>query len=126
MENYNRQDHLQQLHQQRKDTTRQKAESALMRLVKSGGAINFNSVARESGLTKATLYNNTDIRQSIEQLRMQQARLPSPGQVKREMSDCNKDAVIASLKRKLQRLEQENTELRKQVKINYAELYEKL
>ena len=39
------------------------------------------------------------------------------------MSENNKDAVIASLKRKIKRLEEENKELREQIKINYAEIY---
>jgi len=40
--------------------------------------------------------------------------------------DNNKDAIIASLKRKIKRLEEENKELREQVKINYAEIYKQL
>ena len=39
------------------------------------------------------------------------------------MDDNNKDAIIASLKRKIKRLEDENKELREQVKVNYAEIY---
>ena len=39
------------------------------------------------------------------------------------MNDSNKDAIIASLKRKIKKLEEENSELKKQVKLNYAELY---
>ena len=42
------------------------------------------------------------------------------------MDDNNKDAIIASLKRKIKRLEEENKELREQIKINYAEIYKQL
>lgn len=70
-----------------------------------------------------TMYNNRDIRQRIETLREQQSQVPPPSQVKREMDDNNKDAIIASLKRKIKRLEEENKELREQVKVNYAEIY---
>ncbi len=48
-----------------------------------------------------TMYNNRDIRQRIETLREQQSQVPTPSQVKREMDDNNKDAIIASLKRKI-------------------------
>lgn len=72
------------------------------------------------------MYNNRDIRQRIETLREQQAQVPTPSQVKREMDDNNKDAIIASLKRKIKRLEEENKELREQVKVNYAEIYKQL
>ena len=42
------------------------------------------------------------------------------------MDDNNKDAIIASLKRKIKRFEEENKELKEQVKINYAEVYKQL
>ena len=58
-------------------------------------------------ITKKTLYDNKDIRERIEILRYQQSQVPTPSQVKREMNDNNKDAIIASLKRKIKRLEEE-------------------
>ena len=39
------------------------------------------------------------------------------------MDDNNKDALIASLKRKMKKLEEEKKELKEQVKINYAKIY---
>lgn len=42
------------------------------------------------------------------------------------MDDNNKDAVIASLKRKIKRLEEENKELKEQLKVNYAEIHKRL
>lgn len=42
------------------------------------------------------------------------------------MDENNKDAIIASLKRKIKRLEEENNQLKEQVKINYADIYKKL
>ena len=72
-----------------------------------------------------TLYDNKDIREHIETLRHQQSQVPTPSQVKREMNDNNKDDIIASLKREIKRLEEENKELKEQVKINYAYIYKK-
>lgn len=43
---------------------------------------------------------------------MQQAQVPTAKQIKREMDDNNKDAIIASLKRKVKKLEEEKKELR--------------
>lgn len=40
------------------------------------------------------------------------------------MNENNKDAIIVSLKRK--RLEENNKELKKQIKINYTEIYKQL
>lgn len=126
MSNYNRTKQLKELHSKRKAITQDKVDKAIYRLIKAQKSINFNSVANESGLTKSTLYNNIDIRERIETLRQQQAQVPTPSQVKREMDDNNKDAIISSLKRKIKRLEEENKELRDQIKINYAEIYKKI
>ena len=126
MSNYNRSEHLKELHSKRKAITQEKVDKAIQRLIKAQKPINFNSVANESGITKKTLYNNKDIKERIETLRHQQSQVPTPSQIKREMNDSNKDAVIASLKRKIKRLEKENKELKEQLKVNYAEIYKQL
>ena len=126
MSNYNRTEHLKELHSKRKAITQEKVDKAIQRLIKVQKPINFNSVSSESGVTKKTLYDNKDIRERIETLRYQQSQVPTPSQVKREMDENNKDAIIASLKRKIKRLEEENKELREQIKINYADIYKQL
>lgn len=126
MSGYNRTEHLKELHRQRKAMTQEKVDKAIQRLIKAQKLINFNSVANESGITKKTLYDNKDIRERIETLRHQQSQVPTPSQVKREMNDNNKDAIIASLKRKIKRLEEENKELKEQIKVNYADIYKQL
>ncbi len=75
---------------------------------------------------QATLYNNRELRERIESLRQQQAEAPTPKQIKREIDENNKDAVIASLKRKIKRLEEEKKQLREQLKVAYAEVYRKI
>ena len=126
MSNYNRSEHLKELHSKRKVITQDKVDKAIQRLIKAQKPINFNSVANESGITKKTLYNNKDTKERMETLRHQQSQVPTPSQIKREMNDNNKDAIIASLKRKIKRLEEENKELKEQVKINYADIYKQL
>ena len=126
MSNYNRSEHLKELHSKRRAITQEKVDKAIQRLIKAQKAINFNSVANESGITKKTLYDNKNIRERIEQLRYQQSQVSTPTQVKREMNDANKDAIIASLKRKIKRLEEENKELKEQLKVNYADIYKQL
>lgn len=126
MSNYNRTEHLKELHNKRKAITQEKVDKAIQRLIKAQKPINFNSVANESGVTKKTLYDNKYIRERIENLRHQQSQVPTPSQVKREMNDNNKDAIIASLKRKIKRLEEEKKELKEQLKVNYADIYKQL
>ncbi|PFD49397.1 DUF6262 family protein [Bacillus cereus] len=126
MANYDRKEHLKAIHASRKATTSQKVDKAIQRLVRANGSINFNSVASEAGVAKATLYNNRELRERIESLRQQQAEAPTPKQIKREIDENNKDAVIASLKRKIKRLEEEKKQLREQLKVAYAEVYRKI
>lgn len=106
--------------------TEEKVDKAIQSLIKSQKSINFNSVANESGVSKKTLYDNQHFRERIETLREQQSHVPTPAQVKREMNDNNKDALISSLKRKIKNLEEKNKELREQLKVNYADIYKQL
>lgn len=126
MKTYDRLAHVKQLHKMRKKNTFQKVDKAIQRLIRACENINFNSVASEAGVSKATLYNNMEIRKRIESLRKQQSQVPTPKQIKREMDENNKDAIIASLKRKTKKLEEQNKELREQLKIAYAEVYRKI
>jgi len=126
MSNYDRKEQLKQLHEERKVKTIQKVDEAIKRLIKAQKPINFNSVANESGVTKATLYNNPNIKERIEGLRLQQSKVPTLSQVKRKMDENNKDAIIASLKRRIKKIEGENKELREQVKISYADIYKQI
>lgn len=50
----------------------------------------------------------------------------TPKQIKLEMDDNNKDALIASLQRRIKKLDGENKELREQLKVAYAEVYKKI
>ncbi|MDF2084442.1 DUF6262 family protein [Bacillus pseudomycoides] len=126
MANYDRKEHLKAIHASRKATTSQKVDKAIQRLVRANDPINFNSVASEAGVAKATLYNNRELRERIEILRQQQAEAPTPKQIKREINDSNKNAIIASLKRKIKKLEEEKKQLREQLKVAYADVYKKI
>jgi hypothetical protein len=126
MANYDRKEHLKAIHASRKATTSQKVDKAIQRLVRANDPINFNSVASEAGVAKATLYNNRELRERIESLRQQQAEAPTPKQIKREMNENNKDAIIDSLKRRIKKLEEENKELRGQLKVVYADVYKQI
>lgn len=123
MANYDRVEHMKTIHIKRKEHTHQKVDQAIKRLVRANGNINFNSVASEAGVAKATLYNHSDIRERIEDLRLQQVKSPTQKQIRREMNDSNKDAIIASLKRRIKRVEEENKDLRQQLKVAYSEIY---
>lgn len=125
MSNYDRKEHLKAIHTQRKAQTFQKVDAAIKKLIRSSGSINFNSVASEAGLSKATLYNHKEIRDRIEGLRNQQGQTPTTKKIKHQMDENNKDAIIASLQRRIKKLESENKQLREQLKVAYGEIYKK-
>ncbi len=126
MVNYNRKEQLKALHASRKAITVQKVDEAIQRLVRASEPINFNSVANEAGIAKATLYNNQELRGRVESLRQQQAQAPTLKQIKRKMNENNKDAIIDSLKRRIKKLEGENKELRERLKVEYADIYKQI
>lgn len=72
MANFDREEQLRQLHKRRKQTTKNKVEEAIKRLTKASKAINYNSVAEEAGVSKATLYNHSELKERINFLRNQQ------------------------------------------------------
>ena len=109
---------------QRKLETAEKVDEAIQRLIKTKAKINFNSVSMEAGISKAYLYKNADLRTRIDALRKQQEGLPSPGQVKREMSNNSKDVLIAAIRQKIKTLEEENTRLKQEAIRLRGMLYE--
>ncbi|WP_200411791.1 DUF6262 family protein [Virgibacillus salexigens] len=125
MASYDRREHLKAIHASRKALTYQKVDDAITRLIRFNESINFNSVAIEAGVAKATLYNNSELRERIESLRQRQIEDPTSKQINRNINEGNKDALIQSLKRKVKKLEEENKQLKEQVKLAYGEVYKK-
>jgi hypothetical protein len=104
--------------------TAQKVDEAIQHLVKNKEKVNFNSVSAESGVSKAYLYTHPDIRDRIETLRKQQEGLPSPKQVKREMTDASKDIVIAAKNKRIKELEEEVGRLKTELMHLRGKIYE--
>jgi hypothetical protein len=122
--NYDREEQLRQLHEKRKQKTIAKVEEAIIRLTKNSKAINFNSVAAEAGVSKATLYNHHELKERINFLRNLQEKAFVNSRIKRD--ENNQNAVIASLKRRIEKLEKRNEELEKENKILREKENEKL
>ncbi|KYZ68313.1 DUF6262 family protein [Bacillus sp. GZT] len=114
MYKFNREEQLRQLHTKRKQETKIKVEEAIKRLTKNSKAINFNSVAKEAGVSKATLYNHPELKERIDFLRNQQEKVFQNSRIKRD--ENNQNAVIASLKRRIEKLEAKNKDLEKEIR----------
>jgi len=95
-------------------------------MIKQGEKINFNSVSAKAEVSKPFLYKYSDIRSRIEALRKQEEKLDSPNQVKRNMTDHSKDVIIASLRKKVKHLEDENKQLMERLKFDWAAIYEEI
>ena len=81
--------------------------------------INFNIVSKHSKISKATLYNNNKIRKRIEKLREQNKEIF----VHKNKND-GKDALISSLKRRVNSLEKEKKILKEEISVLYSRIYE--
>lgn len=118
-------DGLKAFAQKKKEFTLQKVNEAIQRLIIDKAKVNFNSVSMESGVTKTYLYNNHEIRDRIETLRKQQEGLSSPRHIKREMTDPNKDILIAAKNKRLKELENENKRLKEELEYLLGKIYDR-
>jgi Family of unknown function (DUF6262) len=110
--------------QKKAAATAQRAEAAIALLIKERRPINFKTVAETAGISTAWLYEHEAIKERIIHLRAQQipraqVKLPPREQV----SSASKDVMIAALRQRIQKLEQENHDLKQQVEVAYGLLY---
>lgn len=95
-------------------------------MLKNKKVINFNSVSKESMVSKSFLYKNIGIREKIDMLRNEQKNLKNVVSHKPNTSAKSKDVIIESLKSKIARLENENNELKDALAVKYNEFYRNL
>ena len=111
--------------QQKARDTARRAEAAITHLLKEQRPVNFKTVAETAGISTAWLYGNVALKERIMHLRVQQ--MP-PVQVKipprEQASNASKDAMITALRLRIQRLEKENSELKRQVEVANGLLYQ--
>lgn len=106
------------------ELTLNKVNQAIQILMKNKEKINFNSVSTTAGVSKSYLYNHLDIRERINKLRNQQKGLSSPKQVKYEITDTNKDILLAAKNKRIKQLEDENKKLKKELMRLRGKIYE--
>ena len=97
-----------------------KVEKSIQQLLKEGAKINFNSVVRASGVSKAWLYKEPEIKQRIEKLREQYGN--SKKVAHSSKSDASKDALIKTIKARNKSLIAENKALKTQIETVYGQL----
>ncbi len=111
--------------QQKAMDTARRAEAAIAHLLKEQRPVNFKTVAETAGISTAWLYGNEALKQRIMHLRGQQTPAVQVKIPPREQaSSASKDAVIAALRQRVKRLEEENRDLKRQVEVANGLLYQ--
>ncbi len=111
--------------QRKAAVTEQRAEAALALLLQEQRPITFKAVAQTAGISTAWLYEHEAIKARIIHLRTQQtprAQVKIPP--KEQASNASKDAMIAALRQRIQKLEKENNDLKRQVEVAYGLLHQ--
>ena len=113
---------------QRKEEKRKRVEEAIARLLREHQGVNFNSVAKAAGVSKAYLYTQPLFRDRIEALRQQEREQTVRERVAhpRGKTDAAKDLVILAKERRIKELEEENRKLKQQLKTALGKAYDKL
>jgi ABC-type branched-subunit amino acid transport system ATPase component len=87
--------------------------------------VNFKTVAETAGISTAWLYGNEALKQRIMHLRLQQVPAVQVKLPQREQaSSASKDAVIAALRQRIKKLEEENHMLKQQMEVANGLLYQ--
>lgn len=98
----------------RAEQTRDRAIATLRRMDATSRAINFDTVAREAGVSRSWLYTRGDLRAEIERLRQHPRPEASPAVLpdRQRASDTSLLRRLEAATDRIQRLESENHELR--------------
>lgn len=110
--------------QQRSQEARCRVDQAITRLVHEHKPVNFNTVAQAAGVTKSYLYTQPDLRARIEALRTSQ---PLPMRhVPSERTEASKDLLLAAKERRIKILEEENRQLKVELKKALGSIYSRM
>ncbi|MDQ2852200.1 MAG: DUF6262 family protein [Actinomycetota bacterium] len=96
----------------RSRATTSRAIAALRKIDNSGGAVNFDAVAREAGISRSWLYNQPELRSEIERLRSRQRPTPSRIPDRQRATDASLHQRLQIASDRIRQLESDNTRLR--------------
>ena len=106
--------HLVAAARKRAAQTRRRAITALRRIADNPGAISFDSVASEAGVSRSWLYAQPDLRAQIEQLRARNHQRPATAAPpeRQRATDTSLLRRLEAATDRIRRLEQDNQQLR--------------
>ncbi|SNT29016.1 hypothetical protein SAMN05446037_10773 [Anaerovirgula multivorans] len=107
----------------RKAEARKKALDAIREMQMKDEPVNFNSVHNRSGVSKNYLYNEPEIRKSIEECRQQEKSRLVVRKVKYDKTSQSKDVIIQAKEKRIAKLEEENRKLKHELEVLRGLLY---
>lgn len=116
---------LEESWRQRKENALKMANEAIDQLLIHKKTVNFNSVHKQSGLSKSYLYQTPEIRKRIEECRQREHARKTAWHEKYDKTSRSKDVIIAAKDKRIAKLEEENKRLQKEINNLMALLYEK-
>ncbi len=96
----------------RTQETRTKALNTIRQLTASGYKVNFNSVCKQSGISKSFLYEDEEIRLRIEAQRACDVNNEMNRRAKYDKTARSKNVIIEAKDKRIAKLEAENQKLR--------------
>jgi len=97
------------------EDAREKAEKAIIELQLMGKAINFNSVSKQSGVSKSFLYGDEQMKERIEQLREKTLNKEINKRAKYDKTAKSQNVIIEAKEKRIAKLEEENRKLKVEV-----------
>ena len=97
------------------EDAREKADKAIVELRFMGKAINFNSVSKQSGVSKSFLYGDEQIKERIDRLREKTVNKEMNKRAKYDKTAKSQDVVIEAKEKRIAKIEEENRKLKVEV-----------
>lgn len=107
----------------RKAETKGKALDTIRKMQMECETVNFNSVHHRSRISKNYLYNEPEIRKSIEECRRQEKSKIAARQAKYDKTSQSKDVIIHAKDKRIAKLEDENRKLKHELEVLRGVLY---
>jgi DNA repair exonuclease SbcCD ATPase subunit len=106
----------------RKDESLDRVYKAIERLQKTGGKINFPTIAKEANVSVSYLYKYPELKQHIGELRNQQSSIPRKPMAQSVRSESHVK-VVGRFKERIRHLEEQNRELRRKNEALAGQVY---
>lgn len=114
---------LNEAQQKRKKECIERTEKAILKLLNANERISFGAIAREAGVSVSYLYKYPEVKQHIQEIRDKQVKQAKKLTKPQIASEKSKQAIIQQLRERINSLEWEKKELKKQSEKMTGELY---